>query len=250
MTAGSTSLLSEVIAAHGGLERWLATTDLTVDASAGGLAFASKFQLRALQGPKVNISTDHQRAVFTPYPRPGYRGVLERGEVRVETSEGRIVRARPDAGAAVRSRRRLLWWDALDIFYFGASSLWTYIAMPYMLADPGFSVEEGASWTERGEEWRTLAVTFPPEIDTHSRQQTVYIGEDGLIRRHDYIAEEFGRWARSAHYWFDYHVFDGFAVPRKRRVYPRRGDNQARRRPVLVWVDVNNISRQPAESSR
>jgi hypothetical protein len=208
-----------------------------------------KFQRRALRGPEAHLSTGHQRTAFTPYPRPGFRGVLEHGEVRIETIEGRVVRARPDAGRAVRSARRLLWWDDLDILYFGASSLWTYMAIPYVLDDPAFRVEEGEPWTERGEVWRTLAVTFPAEIDTHSRQQTFYIGGDGLIRRHDYVAEEFGRWARSAHYWFDYHAFEGFVVPRKRRVYPRRPDNHALGHPVLVWVDVNNVSLSGASSA-
>jgi hypothetical protein len=45
---------------------------------------------------------------------------------------------------------------------------------------------------EDGHVWRVITVTFPAEIHTHSRRQVFYVGDDGLIRRHDYTAEEFG----------------------------------------------------------
>ena len=91
--------------------------------------------------------------------------------------------------------------------------------------------------------WRRLAVTFPAAIHTHSRHQAVYVGDDGLIQRHDYTAEEFGDWAASAHYWFDHHAFDGLIVPRKRRVFLRRSDGRSRSHPLLIWIDVNDVSR-------
>src|SRR5262249_28919148 len=137
----------------------------------------------------------------------------------------------------------LLWWDDLDALYFGASALWTYLAIPFIFTDPGFHVRAGDAWKERRETWRTLAVTFPTEIQTHSREQLFYLGDDGLIRRHDYTAEEFGHWAKSAHYWFDYYDFEGLVVPRRRRVFPRRKDHHARRHPLLVWIDVSAVTR-------
>ena len=91
--------------------------------------------------------------------------------------------------------------------------------------------------------WRRLAVTFPAAIHTHSRHQAVYVGDDGLIQRHDYTAEEFGGWAVSAHYWFDHHAFDGLIVPRKRRVFVRRSDGRSRTHPLLVWINVQDVSR-------
>src|SRR5262249_26958435 len=147
-----------------------------------------------------------------------------------------------DPRVALRRPRQLLWWDQLDLLYFGASALWTYMAIPFIFTDHGFKVRAGDPWAERGEVWRTLAVTFPAEIHTHSGDQVFYVGDDGLIRRHDYTAEEFGRWAKSVHYWFDYHDFQGLVVPRKRRVLLRRADNRSRRHPLLVWVDVNEVS--------
>lgn len=237
----ATSLLSETIAAHGGGERWRTAPELIVEVGAGGLALTAKLQRSGLQTREARLSTDRQRIVFPTYPRPGYRGVFDQGTVRIESDAGEVVRERRDARAALRRPRRLLWWDDLDALYFGASSTWTYMAIPYVFETPGFEMKVGEPWRERGEVWRTLAVTFPEEIHTHSREQVFYVGEDGLIRRHDYTAEEFGGWARSAHYWYDQHDFGGLVMPRKRRVFLRRADNRARRHPVVVWIDVDGV---------
>jgi hypothetical protein len=238
----ASSLLSEAIAAHGGHERWRASPELEVRVSADGLALAAKFQRGGLRDLEARVSTEYQRTVFTPYPRRGYRGIFERGAVRIESLDGKTVRSRSDPRAALSRPRRLLWWDDLDALYFGASALWTYLAIPFVFAAPGFHVRAGDPWEERGERWRTLAVTFPAEIHTHSREQLFYVGDDGLIRRHDYTAEEFGQWAKSAHYWFDYNDFAGLVVPRNRRVFPRRKDHRSRGHPLLVWIDVTAVS--------
>jgi hypothetical protein len=240
---GGAALLAEVIEAHGGRERWQASEKLIVQASAGGLAVAAKLQPRGLQTREVLVATDQQRVVFTPYAGQGHRGVFERGAVRIEAADGSIIDERSQPRDDLRSPRRLLWWDRLDLLYFAASSMWTYMAMPFIFTRTGFDVSALDPWVERGEVWRRLAVTFPADVHTHSRQQVFYVGDDGLIRRHDYTAEEFGGWARSAHYWFDYHPFDGLIVPRMRRVLPRRSDGRSRGHPLLVWINVHAVSR-------
>jgi hypothetical protein len=84
-----------------------------------------------------------------------------------------------------------------------------------------------------------LAVTFPEHVHTHSREQVFYIdANDALIRRHDYTAEPIGGWAKAAHYSLDHQSFDGLVVPIRRRVYPRKPNNQRRARPLLVWIEV------------
>ncbi len=59
------------------------------------------------------------------------------------------------------------------------------VTSPFILAQPGVMAEEIAPWSEQGETWRRLRVTFPETIATHSREQIFYIDTDGLIRRHD-----------------------------------------------------------------
>ena len=236
-------LLAEVIEAHGGSEAWRASPELEVKVSAGGLAVAAKLQRSGLHNLVARVATAQQRVVFTPYPRRGHRGIFEQGAVRVEAADGRVIHERSHARDDLKSPRRLLWWDTLDLLYFGASSLWTYVAMPFIFAERGFDVSTRDQWVEHGHVWRRLAVTFPADLHTHSRQQVVYVGNDGLIRRHDYTAEEFGGWAASAHYWFDHDAFDGLIVARKRRVFVRRSDDRSRRHPLLVWINVHDIAR-------
>ena len=237
------ALLAEVIQAHGGRESWRASPELVAQVSAGGLAVAAKLQRSGLHNLEARIATDRQRVVFTPYPRRGHRGVFESGAVRIEAADGSVIHQRSQPRDDLRSPRRLLRWDHLDLLYFGASSLWTYMATPFIFTETGFDVAARDQWVEHGQVWRRLAITFPADVHTHSRQQVFYVGDDGLIRRHDYTAEEFGSWAKSAHYWSDHTAFDGLIVPRKRRVLLRHSDGRPLSHPLLVWIDVHDVSR-------
>jgi hypothetical protein len=207
--------------------------------SSGGLAFASKLQGHAVRDVQARISTRGQHVVFEPYPAPGQRGVLEAdGTVRIERDSGELVEDRKNARSAFGDLRHKLWWDRLDILYFATYAMWTYVSTPFVLAREDYGVTELDPWTEDGEHWRRLAVTFPEHVHTHSREQVFYIDANGLIRRHDYTAEPIGGWAKAAHYCHDHQTFDGLVVPTRRLVYPRRGDNRRRSRPRLVWIEV------------
>ena len=240
MTAAS--LLDEVIDAHGGADRWQTVSDLSIDVSAGGLAVAAKFQRRGLRDLVARVSTDVQRVVLAPYPSPGHRGVFDRGAVRIEADDGSLAAQRLDPRAELARPRRLLWWDHLDLLYFAGSALWTYMTSPFIFASPRFEVQALDPWPERGEIWRPLEVTFPAELHTHSHKQVFYFGPDGLIRRQDYTAEEFGTWARSAQYCDAHRDFNGLVVPTRRRVFLRRADNRSRPHPLLIWIAVRDVS--------
>ncbi len=241
MMQSSASLLEQVINAHGGLERWQSAGELAVQHTSGGVAFAAKFQGRTLPKELARVSTALQRTVITPYPRPGRRGVFERGAVRIETDGGRLRAQRLDPRSDLRRLRHRLRWDKLDLLYFTGSALWNYMATPFIFATPGFELQELEPWKEGEEVWRRLAVTYPAELHTHSRQQVFYFSADGLLRRLDYTAEEFGPRAKAAHYCFDHREFGGLVFPTRRRVFPRGPDNRPRRRPLLVWIDIQAV---------
>jgi len=235
----TSELAEQTIAAHGGERLWAGASEIGVEISAGGFAFASKLQGHAVRGVQARVRTGGQHVVFEPYPRPGERGVLEAGgTVRIETDGGEPVQARENARGAFSDLRHKLWWDRLDILYFATCALWTYVSTPFVLAREDYQVREIEPWTENGLRWRRLAVTFPEHVHTHSREQVLYVGEDGLIARHDYTAEPIGSWAKAAHYCFEHRSFDGFVVPTQRRVYPRKANNQRRIAPRLVWIEI------------
>ena len=241
----ASELVEEVIAAHGGLELWERASEVRVRLSSGGFAFASKLQGSAVRDVEVRVCTRGQRVTFTPYPRPGQRGVLEQdGSVRIETDSGELIEAREHARGAFLDLRHKLWWDRLDILYFATYAIWTYISTPFVFVLEDYQVRELDPWEEDGERFRRLAVTFPKDVHTHSREQVFYIDTNGLIRRHDYTAEPIGGWAKAAHYCFDHQSFDGLVLPTRRRVYPRKRDNQRRSRPLLVWIEVSGMAAQ------
>jgi hypothetical protein len=236
-------VVEQAVAAHGGLDRWENAEEISVQISAGGLAFASKLQGHAVRDVQARIATRGQRVIFTPYPTPGHRGVfLEDGTVRIETDGGEIVQERKNARGAFRDLRHKLWWDRMDILYFGTYAIWTYMSTPFVFVREDYLVRELDPWVEDGERWRRVAVTFPEHVHTHSREQVFHIDDAGLIRRHDYTAEPIGGWAKAAHYCLDHQSFDGLVVPTRRRVYPRKPNNERRAHPRLVWIDVSSAT--------
>ena len=110
-----------------------------------------------------------------------------------------------------------------------------------LLTRDGVTVTEGDTWSEAGEQWRRLKVSFPPGIHTHSQRQTFYVDAAGLIRRHDYVAEPIGRWARAAHYCDEHRHFDGLFFPTRRRVRPRGPGGRSLPGPILVGLDIDQI---------
>ena len=232
------ALAAEAIEAHGGAS-WGSTNEVVLRVSAGGFAFASKLQGHAVRDVEARVATSSQRVVFEPYPSPGQRGVLEAdGSVRIERG-GETLDSRPNPRAAFAGLRHSLWWDRLDILYFGTCALWTYVSTPFVFTREDYALRELEPWEEAGERWRRLAVSFPAGVHTHCAEQVFYIDGGGLIRRHDYTAEPFGERARAAHYSFEHRPFGGLLLATRRAVFPRRRDNRPRRHPRLVWIELS-----------
>jgi hypothetical protein len=232
MAAG---LLERAIEAHGGLEAFESRPEIRAHIRSGGAALLSKGKRRALADYEIRVDGREPRAVFERYPRDGSRGIFERDRVRIESDGGEVVEERRDPRASIRSFRRNLWWDHLDLLHFAGYAMWNYLTTPFLLARPGFEVHEL--------DGRRLRVLFPPDIPTHCREQTFHFDESGLLTRLDYTAEVFGNWARAAHLCDEHREYDGIVFPTRRRVYPRRRDGRPRPRPTLVWIDVESVSR-------
>jgi hypothetical protein len=94
-----------------------------------------------------------------------------------------------------------------------------------------------------GETWRRLKVTFPDRIKSHTREQISCFGPDGLIRRHDYTVDILGG-ATGLNYASDYRDVDGIIFPTKRRIYAYEGDYQLVPEPLLVKIDMGEITLQ------
>lgn len=132
-------------------------------------------------------------------------------------------------------------WDDVHVAYFSGEALWTYLTTPFLYTYPGFEVEELSPWKENDETWRRLKVIFPSGIASHTREQISYFGPDGLLRRHDYTVDILGG-APGANYATNYRTVNGIVVPTTRRIYAYEGDHVAVPEPLLVAIDMGEVS--------
>jgi hypothetical protein len=238
------TLLDEVLAAHGGIERWRAARRISARVRTGGLLVRTRMAGNRFADCRFDVEVAQPRAIADPFPRDGERAVFDRGAVRVETADGEVLESRTDPRRAFfgsAGLRRNLRWDALDSIYFAGYAMWNYLTTPLLLTREDVEVTEGEPWRADGETWRRLEARFPDELDTHSRAQTFYFDADRMLRRHDYVAEVVGGRARAAHMCADHVESDGLVFPTRRWVRPIGRRDRALRFPTLVSLDLSRI---------
>jgi hypothetical protein len=219
-----------VLEAYGGEARWRTAARVEAIVSTRGLLFRAKHQ-PAFERMRVLADVHEPRVRLAPREWDGLTGVLNGGDVRLETVDGRLVAARRDARRAFHGFRRALWWDRLDLVYFGGYAFWNYFAFPALL------LREDIGWRQVSP--ALLEGTFPRTLPTHCVVQQFHIAEDGLLRRHDYTAEVVGTWARAAHLIVEHGTWDGLPYASRRRVTPRTKAGRALRGPALVEITVH-----------
>lgn len=237
------SLLDDVLAAHGGFERWQSITALTVHGTLGGL-LRSRFPGNRMSNLTARIQLAKQQVIISRFPSDAQQAVFDQGDVRIETRDGELIADRGQARKAFTGLSgvpRNIRWDALDATYFAGYALWNYLSTPLLLTRKGVTVTELDPRPQVSDRWRRLVVSFPPDIHTHSPLQTFYVDEAALIRRHDYTAEVVGGWACAAHQCSDHSRFDGLVFPTRRRVRPRGPGGRALPGPTLVALDINQV---------
>jgi len=241
----SADLLATAIAAHGGLDRWNEYASVRANASVGGALWA----LKGRPGVLADITVEarlHEQRVTTHLNGRGLRYSFVPGRVAVEDEGGRVVSERAEPRAAFRGHTAETPWDDLHLAYFSGYALWTYLTIPFLYTYPGFVIEELPPWSENGEVWRPLKATFPADVASHAREQVSYFGPDGLLRMHEYVAEVLGGGGSALNYATDYRTADGIVVPVTRRVYAADAEHRKIADPLLVSIDLRDISFDPA----
>lgn len=236
--AHARELIARSIDRHGG-ERWSRIERLTLRPRLlSGLVPWVKGNGRTFTLPShAELEPQIARATFFDYPRAGERGVFDAG--RVALGDAPLAERR----GRYRGFRKLRRWQPLDALYFFGYALTHYHAMPWTLRDA-----EPLALRSTGRHGRqsshdhggddagfALKVRFPASLHTHSPVQTVYFDPDGLIVRHDYVADIVGGLARGAHFWRDYVTVEGIPIASRRTVYARLG-----RQPLpIVALDAH-----------
>jgi hypothetical protein len=216
------ALLERAIERHGGWSAWR---------RAGGISFA----LKSLTGlvpehkglgdtfpapARLEVWPRRGLVVVHDFPVAGRRGVFAVGQVQVLDGDT-ILEARADARATFAGARKRRRWAPLDALYFFGYALAHYHSLPFSLAGArplGLRRARSAGRALSG-----VAVELPAALHTHCRRQTFFFDEEGLLRRHDYVADIVGWWARGAHRWEDFVEVGGLVVPRRRHVVARLG---------------------------
>ena len=226
-------LLKLAVDAHGGAQRWEQISRFRTAASITGAIWAMKGKPGLLDDVVLEGETRDQRLIITPFPQPGRYTTWEPHRQTIETTDGVLVDERLDPAASFAGTTRQSPWDDLQAAYFAGEANWNYFVAPFILARSDFTAEETGPWHEDGQVWRRLLVTYPDTIVAHTKRQTYYFDDAGLLRRLDYSVDLLGG-GPAVHYPSEYREFDGIMVPTRRQVYVRNPDGS----PVLDLVSI------------
>jgi hypothetical protein len=233
-------LLKLAVKAHGGLERWNKVKAIKVAASITGGIWWVKGKGDFLKNVVLTAETRNER-LTVDFPDQDKRAIFEPNRIVIEKVDGVLIEARDNPIKSFEGQQRETPWDDIHVIYFVGEALWTYLNTPFLYTHEGFATEEIAPIQVEGETWRRLKVIFPDNVKSHTKEQISCFGADGLLRRHDYTVDILGG-ATGLNYASDYRDVDGIIVPTKRRVYAYEGDYQLVKEPLLVSIDMGEIT--------
>ncbi len=233
-------LLNLAVKAHGGLERWNKVKAIKVAASITGGIWYVKSKADYLKNVVLTAETRNERLIVD-FPGQDKRSIFQPNRIVNERLDGTLIEARDNPENSFAGQQRETPWDDIHVAYFVGEALWTYLNTPFLYTHDGFVTDEIPSIQVDGETWRRLKVTFPDNVKSHSREQISCFGPDGLLRRHDYTVDILGG-ATGLNFASDYRDIDGIIVPAKRRVYAYEGDYQIVKEPLLVAIDMGEIT--------
>ena len=233
-------LLDLAVKAHGGLARWNEVNTITVAASITGAIWYVKGKPDILKNVVITAETRRER-VTLDFPGQDKRAIFRPDRVVIEKLDGTLIEARDNPEESFAGQQRETPWDDIQVAYFAGEALWTYLNTPFLCTHEGFKTEEIAPLKLETETWRRLKVTFPDNVTSHTREQILCFGHNGLLRRHDYTVDILGG-APGLNYAFDYRNVDGIVFPTKRRVFGYEGDYQPVTEPLLVAIDLGQIT--------
>jgi hypothetical protein len=238
---GMSDLLQRVIAAHGGLARWRGLTTVQATIVTGGAFWAMKGLVQDPAPRRMTVWLQEERASVMPYGAADQLTAFRPERIAIEKTDGTIVAERLQPRDSFSGHQQMTPWDPLHRAYFNGYALWTYLTTPFLLTMPGVEVHEVAPFAEGKELWHRLRARFPAQLASHSEVQDFFFGEDLMLRRHDYSVDIAGGFPAAQHV-YDYVEADGMRLPTRRRAYMRGPDDRAMLEPLMVSIDLSDIS--------
>jgi hypothetical protein len=233
-------LLEYVVDAHGGLDTWNRLEKVQGQFSIGGAIWVFKGVPDVLRDVAITADLHTERISIGPISGEPKRSVFAGHRLELRSDTDAVIETRDDPRQAMGELPYDAKWDALHAAYFASEAWWTYLTAPFLFTYPGFHAEEVEPFHENGTSYRTLKVSFPPDVDSHTSEQFFHYREDGLLHRHTYTVDILNG-ATGANYPSDFHTVDGIAVPFTRRIYGYDDDGQKVPEPLLVSLDVHEV---------
>ena len=233
-------LLARIIDAHGGIDCWNLYRKVAATIVSGGGFFRLKGIPQDSTPRRMTVWLHEERSSVFPFGAPDQRTMFTPESIAIEKLDGPIVAERHAPRDSFAGHQMSTPWDALHRAYFNGYAMWTYLTTPFLLAMNGVRVEETEPWRKGPEAWRVLRAYFPGSVETHSRIQDFFFGEDLTLRRHDYDVNVAGGFA-AAQPTSDYVVANGIHLPTKRRAYTRGSDRRPILEMLMVSIDISEV---------
>ena len=192
-----------------------------------------------LKNVRFEVDTTRERLTMD-FVGQDKRSIFEPSRVVIQRGDGEVVESRDDPERSFDGHVIATPWDDIHVAYFSGEALWTYLTTPFLYTWPGFVTEEITSIRSAV----TVAAAeggVSDHIKTHTREQISCFGPDGLLRRQDYTVDILGG-APGLNYASDYREVDGIIIPTKRRIYGWKGDYQLVPGPLLIAIDMGEIT--------
>ncbi|GHD42399.1 hypothetical protein [Streptomyces galbus] len=236
-------LINFVIEKHGGLKLWEEASRVSATVHVRGGFWAYKGQPDLLGVEEVTADLRRRHIEMSPFGEGQSLSFdAEDDRVVITRTDGSVVEELDRPRASMAGFAGDTQWTAAQTGYFISYATRMYLLEPYLFTLPGITTREVEPWSEAGETWRRLEVTFPDSfLPTHNSVQTYYFdAETGLQRRMDYSPDVNGN-PPVAHYTSEHQNFGGLIVPTRRRVLLRRDDNTAIHEAAAILLDVTDV---------
>jgi hypothetical protein len=233
------TLLEDALGASGGLDLWRQMSRYTVHMSVGGVFCSRKYRSARLKDLVVEGSTDQQSLEINGFSGPDQRALYRPDWVALEGPDGQLRKERKAPAQELRERLRTSIWDELDLAYYSGYSIWNYIAVPFVFAEPDVTTDELEPGSGQADNWRRLRVRFPPRLMTHSSEQTFYFDRDGVLRRLDYTSEHED--TRIVQLFSGHQRFSGILIPTLSRSLPITRDGVSPAKRSLVDIEIFDV---------
>jgi hypothetical protein len=239
-------LLSKILDAHGGMDRWRDLEKVEATIVAGGGFYPLKGMLNDTTPRRLTAWLHQQRSSVLPFGAPDQRTMFTPERIAIEKLDGTVLAERQAPKDSFAGHQMNTPWDALHRAYFDAEALWTYFTTPFLLAMDGVDVEEVEPWREGAETWHVLRAQFPGSIETHNLIQEFFFDTDLHLRRHDYSVNIAGGFP-AAQLTSEYLVADGIHFPSKRRAYTRGPDRRPNMEMLMISIDISEVRFEHAQ---